>query len=137
MELAAPGSRRATLVRHASPQRASGPMTPMAPTIPSSRNTGTAIATELEITSPEDRATPLVTTSASSARNLARSGTAPGGGSWAITSSSTSSGAKASRALPRAPLPSGRLVDGAIVTRSAWLETGDDRRKGDEAQEQR
>ena len=58
IELAAPGRRRATRVRHARPQRDSGPTTPMAATMPSSRNMGTAIATVPDIPSPVERATP-------------------------------------------------------------------------------
>ena len=81
------------------------------------------MATLPETTSPTDRATPLVTMSARSARRRSGSGGGrPGGASWAITSSRMSGGANASRALPKAPLWSGRLVVGAIVTRSAWLD---------------
>ena len=102
IELAAPGSSLATRVRHARPQRDSGPMTPMAPTIPSCRKMGTAMATVPARISPADRAIPVVTTSASSARSRSESG-ASGGAHWARTSSWMSGGANASRALPKAP----------------------------------
>ena len=129
---AASGRRRLTRARQARPQRASGPMTPRAATIPSSRMMGTAMATVPGMTSPLG---PGDAAGDDLARDRARScrssGSRPPAGRspCARTSSRMSGGANASSTLPSAPTWSGKAVPGSSVTRSgcwdgaSWRQT--------------
>ena len=116
-----PRRRRPARSCHASSHRKAGPIRPIAPTIPSSRKTGAAMATEPSMSSPSLTASPVMTIPPRPARSSSSVGvrSVMRTRSWARTSSRTSRGANASRTRPSAPAYSGDIAPGSRVTRSA------------------